>query len=217
MQSEARLAERAEDTDPAIPLIEAARLRLLKHGGLVLDAEGNAGPYDDQSIEKAVRGSKGRASCLALYKAAREHGSGGIVELGTNLGISSAYLAAGARHHQASVVTGDCSGKRLGIARNLHAECGLTNVDYVEGFFESTATRIFDMVPRWTLAFIDGDHTLEGTRRYYDLAKRTARPGCMVIFDDIEWSEGMKAAWAEIKSAHPNSWREDSSMGFVEL
>jgi len=203
--------------DMVIPLIEAGRIRLIRRDGLVRDAPGVAGPYDDQPISKAVRGSKSKANCLVLYRAARKHGFGGIVELGTNLGISSAYLAAGARHHKARVVTGDCSGKRLGIARTLHMECGLNDIDYVEGFFKDTAERIFGMIPSWTLAFIDGDHTLEGTMRYYDLAKKTGRSGCVVIFDDIQWSDGMKSAWAEIKRLHPDNWRDMGDMGLVSL
>lgn len=215
--SEQNARDRADVTDPIIPLIEAGRLRLIQRDGLVRDASGTAGPYDDQPISKAVRGSKGKANCLLLYRAARDHGAGGIVELGTNLGISSAYLAAGARHHKAGVVTGDCSGKRLGIARSLHMDCGLDNVDYVEGFFKDTAETIFGMMPGWTLAFIDGDHTLDGTMRYYDLALQTGRSGCVVIFDDIEWSEGMKSAWAEIKRLRPADWHETGDMGFVAL
>lgn len=204
--------------DPVIPLIEAARARLLKNEKLVRDIPGTPGPFDDQPIEKAARGSKNKENCLHLYLMAKENATGGVVELGTNLGISSAYLAAGARTASptSTVVTGDCSGKRLAIAQSLHRECGLSNLSYVEGFFDVTAQKIFDLVPSWTLAFIDGDHTFTGTMKYYSIAKRTARPGCVVIFDDIEWSEEMREAWTAIRILHQHT-QEIGGMGYLKL
>lgn len=203
--------------DPIISQIEAGKSRLLNSEGFVSDMPGTAGPFDDQSIKKAVGGSKNRLNCQYLYDAAKQYGSGGVVELGTNVGISSAYLTAGALQSGGSpkVVTGDVSGKRIGIAKDLHRQCGLTNVEYVEGYFEQTAEHIFNRVPGWTLAFIDGDHTYDGTLRYYDLVRKKARPGCVVIFDDIEWSDQMRRAWVEINKIHKGQISAKDGMGTV--
>jgi predicted O-methyltransferase YrrM len=209
---------RPTEIDPVIALIEAARLRIIQDDRLVSDMPGNAGPFDGQSIAKAVLGSKNKENCQHLYNAAKQYGGGGVIELGTNLGISSAYLAAGAAKcpfGSASVITGDCSGKRIGMAKSVHQECGIFNIRYIEGFFDNTAEDIFGYMPNWTLAFIDGDHTYPGTIRYYEIAKNSSRSGCHVIFDDIGWSDPMKDVWEHIRRLHKDSAQVIGGMGFI--
>lgn len=117
------------------------------------------------------------------------YGHRGVVELGTNLGISSAYLAIGARSNSpiARIITGDISGKRLNFAREVHRKLELDNFEYIEGDFLNTAEAIFTTINGWGLAFIDGDHTYKGTTRYYSLSVQTGLPKSVVVFDDIAW------------------------------
>ena len=56
------------------------------------------------------------------------------------------------------------------------------------------------------LLFIDGDHTTEGVKRDFDLAKRLVRVGGLIVFDDLERPE-VEEAWAAICS--------DNAMRFI--
>lgn len=203
---------------PVARKVEAWRKIKLADTSLVSDAPGIAGPFDDQTMQKAVRGSKNRENCSRLSQAAAQYGSGGIVELGTNLGISSAYLAIGASRagEHVRIATGDCSEKRLLIAEDLHKECGINNVNYVYGFFENTAPSLFSIIPTWSLAFIDGEHTYDATVHYYDLLRHYSKGrGVLAIFDDIEWSEEMMRAWRDL-SRGADAF-EAGGMGFLAL
>lgn len=205
--------------DERIKSVIRVRTRLRNTPGYVMDYLGNAGKFDDQKISIALNGSKNHHNCLILCELAFLYGARGVVELGTNLGISSTYLAIGARskNSKAKITTGDCSGKRLNIARSVHADCNLTNIEYIEGLFEDTADRIFNTIPDWSFAFIDGDHTFEGTIKYYEIACKTGKPGNCIVFDDVEWSGGMIAAWQEISRRHRSSSQRIGDMGMILL
>ena len=167
---------------------------------------GDHGPFDEQTVSNAVKGSKNLLNCLRLCNTAHAFGENGAVELGTNLGVSSAYLALGCASWEKSstVVTGEASGARIEIAKELHRKCRLTNIQYVHGYFEDTLTDIYDSLSNFRLAFIDGDHTYGGTLRYYEEARIRMPAESLIIFDDIDWSDGMRRAWAEISSDNPS-------------
>jgi len=207
------------EKDNQIKQIKLIRARLRNTPGHIHDFPGNPGKFDDQLVESALNGSKSHKNCLILCDLAYSHGRNGVVELGTNLGISSTYLAIGARSKNArsTIATGDCSGKRLNIAKSVHQECGFDDIVYIEGLFENTADNIFEAVPNWSFAFIDGDHTYDGTMRYYEIARSTGVAGNCVVFDDVDWSDGMKEAWKEISRKHPFTSHKIGDMGLIIL
>ena len=51
--------------------------------------------------------------------------------------------------------------------------------------------------------FVDGNHQRDATLKYFEWCLPKVHKDTVLIFDDIYWSEGMKAAWNEIK-AHPS-------------
>ena len=77
--------------------IESERKRLAENHKPIQEFKGEAGRFDDQLLSKAVNGSKSYINCLRLLQAAWIIRAKSILELGTNLGISSAYLALGAK------------------------------------------------------------------------------------------------------------------------
>jgi Predicted O-methyltransferase len=182
--------------------IESQRARLRLDDRPLNSLVGGSGPYDGQTIAKAVGGSKGVTNCLRLCQLAFSFGAGSVVELGTNLGISSAYLALGARDADGNAIvrTGDCSPARLSVAANLHRTVGLNNVRYYPGFFEATVDRMLKDAGSIGVCFIDGDHTYDGTWKYFRQVLPVMRPRSLVIFDDIDWSDGMRQFWAEASS-----------------
>jgi predicted O-methyltransferase YrrM len=47
-------------------------------------------------------------------------------------------------------------------------------------------------------AFLDADHTIEGTVAHFTTLEAHLADGAVVIVDDINWTPGMRSAWKEI-------------------
>jgi predicted O-methyltransferase YrrM len=58
-------------------------------------------------------------------------------------------------------------------------------------------------MPRVDYAYIDGNHSFQPTLHYFDTLMPKLHPNSVLVFDDINWSEEMKNAWAVIKN-HKN-------------
>jgi predicted O-methyltransferase YrrM len=173
-----------------------ARLEPLEGGSLT------AGPYDAGiSVADACRVSAAVRTCNLLYLLVRQFKPTVILELGTNVGVSSAYQAMALRDNGGGkIVTFEASPYRLRIAQELHRRLDLHNVEYVQGLFAHTLPSALENLPPIDYAFIDGHHQYQPTLDYFGLIRRHASPDCLYIFDDIRWSNGMRQAWAEIQS-----------------
>lgn len=149
------------------------------------------------------RDSTSKRRCQAMAALVAATGARSVVEMGTAVGISSAYLAAGLEvGGGGQVVTLDLDPERHVVARDLHQRLGLSDlVETRTGDFASTlATALADAAPI-DLLFVDGHHQHEPTLAYYEQARPYLGPGAVVIFDDIRWSEGMRQAWAAVQRA----------------
>lgn len=175
---------------------EQRRLYLDAHSAL-----GGTAPNDDQSIADACLGSKSHLNCLRLCQLASVYGDGGIIELGTNIGISSAYLAIGAGNGGLpTLCSADQSVVRLSIANRMHAEVGILGVCLHLGTFDEALPLMLQHTQRPGLVFIDGDHTHDGTIRYWRRLREHMPAASVAVFDDIEWNDEMRQAWAAVST-----------------
>lgn len=160
------------------------------------------GPWDDQTVGKAAEHSAPPDQGRLLFHLTRALTPDIVVELGTNIGISAAYIATALEiNERGHLTTLEASGLRVGLARSIFADLGLRRVDTLEGYFDDTLAQFLESVGPVDLAFIDGNHTFDATLRYFDLLRQAARPGAVLVFDDIRWSDGMRQAWAAISAA----------------
>ena len=121
-----------------------------------------------------------------------------ILELGTSLGISSAYMAFAAP--DASIVTVEgCKGIAEKAAENF-TRLGLKNIHQEIGNFDSVLDLIIADMPKIDFAFIDGNHRKDPTIRYFESCIKKSHNETVLIFDDIHWSEEMNEAWKFIQS-----------------
>jgi predicted O-methyltransferase YrrM len=189
-----------------IKKIEAERDRLLnQHAPLVDGSLGNGGLYDREvTISAACKVSKSSNQCLLLYKLVRIFQPQTVIELGTNVGISSAFQAAAlsVNGKEGRLITLEASPYRLKLAKELHQAVGLKNVSYVKGLFSETLSSVLNEIGSVDCAFIDGHHKYLPTMEYLNAIWKHAKPSTLFIFDDIRWSEGMERAWSEIQKDH---------------
>jgi predicted O-methyltransferase YrrM len=121
-----------------------------------------------------------------------------ILELGTSLGISSAFMAFAAP--EASIVTVEgCKGIAEKATENF-TKLGLTNIKQKTGNFDSVLDTIINDMPKIDFAFIDGNHRKDPTIRYFESCLKKSHNNTVLIFDDIHWSEEMNEAWRFIQS-----------------
>lgn len=120
-----------------------------------------------------------------------------IVELGTNLGLSTAYLAS--NNTQSQVYTLEGQPELCQIARQNFKQLHLNNIQIIEGNIDDTLPRLIQQIPQIDLLFIDANHQYQATINYYNLAKSKVHKNTIIIFDDIHWSKGMQQAWNEIR------------------
>jgi predicted O-methyltransferase YrrM len=198
-----------KSVDPAFAAIEGLRRRLLKDGSVLeledMGAGSVRGTLRVRGVAEIARhAAKPPQLGRLLFRLARYYRPGVVVELGTSLGLSTAYLAAGAEDAKVWTIEGSAAVAER-AARDL-AELGLARVDgsgrveVVTGNFDAVLEPLVERVGPVELAFVDGNHRYEPTLRYFDILMRHSGRSSMLIFDDIHWSAEMERAWVEIKA-----------------
>ncbi len=141
-----------------------------------------------------------------------------IVEIGTAFGVSGMYWLAGlelaARGRLYTFEANEGWGQ---IARG--------NLEAVSSRFQLTVGPFEDNVRavlgdrRMDIGFIDAIHTSAFVFAQYEILKRYAAPGALILFDDITFSDDMKACWRWL-AALPEvqaSAEIDDRVGVIEL
>lgn len=144
----------------------------------------------------AVRPKYGRL----LYALANYFKPETILELGTSIGLSSAYLQIGSP--QSRVITLEGSEALAELASTNHQALNLTDIRIITGEFGTTLPETLSSLKKLDLVFFDGNHQKEATLNYFKQCLPYAYNNSVFVFDDIYWSEGMTEAWDEIKK-HP--------------
>lgn len=131
-----------------------------------------------------------------LFRIVNQYSPTTILELGTSLGVTTAYLASA--KPASVVVTMEGSKAVAQVAKNNFCNLNLSNIQLVEGNFDETLPATVKKAGKVDLAFIDGNHRYEPTIRYYRQLLPAVHEHSVLIFDDIHWSKEMEQAWDEI-------------------
>jgi predicted O-methyltransferase YrrM len=139
---------------------------------------------------------------LMMFRLIRETKPEKCLELGTCLGVSSAYQAAALQlNGHGSLVTLEKSEVRVSKALQHVDKLGLANVKALPGLFSDTLPSVLSTHTPVEFAFIDGHHDGHATIEYFrQIAPHTVAGRSILIFDDIDWSTDMKQAWQTIKN-----------------
>lgn len=189
----------------AFDAVEAQRRRLLSDRNLIRVRDHGAGSQVNGAAEREVR-DIARASATPprfgryLHRLVDFTGAERVLELGTNLGIGSAYLAT-ALPPRGKLITVDADPGLLAKAREtLDALPGGGNVTVVEGTFAERLPAVTEQLGGVDLAFVDGHHAEDPTVAYFEAIAAKCTPGSVVVVDDIHWSPGMERAWERIRA-----------------
>jgi len=181
--------------------IEALRKALCKNQSLISKRDLGAGSRNSENAKITI-GEIAKRSTVPpymgrlLFRLVNYFKPDTIIELGTSLGVSASYLAAGYSKSRVISIEGDETLVKL-ANENLN-KLGLTNVTVSCGDFDTKTPELLNEVEKLGIVFIDGNHTEEATWRYFKLFSERADNDTLIIFDDIRWSEGMQRTWRNI-------------------
>lgn len=150
-------------------------------------------------LSEIVRSSaRKRRNGELLYRICSWHQTQLGLELGTNLGFSTAYQAAGIGE-TGKLITIEGSPSLSQQAELLLQGLEL-EAEFVIGDFKEELKRLNAENIRLDYVLMDGNHQYEPTMDYFDLLVKCMNPNGLIIVDDINWSKGMRRAWQAIKA-----------------
>lgn len=138
----------------------------------------------------------GSWQCKMMYNIIKRYKPQNIIEIGTSLGISTAYLSSA--YSKSSIITLEGNASSSKKARNLFDKLRLTNIDIIDGEFGLTIDHALSVLGNIDCAFIDGNHRKQATINYFHQIRERSSNSSFIIIDDIYWSIGMHEAWQEI-------------------
>ena len=152
---------------------------------------------DSRKISQIAHTSlSGETKCRLLFNLALHYNIKNMLELGTSLGISSAYL--GISNTKSRIITLEGDPEIASLAKEVHQNLILRNIDIKIGPFSSTLSPALKEIQHVDLAFLDGHHAMEPTLAYYEQIKPFCQDNSIIVIDDIYWSEGMQSAWKNL-------------------
>ena len=153
-----------------------------------------------RTLGQMTRSSKPPQWAYLLFCLVRELQPERGLEMGACVGISASYQSAAmslnGRGRLMSLEGAETLAER---SQNTLRELGLADIAQVKlgAFSHTLASSLADLAPvSW--AFIDGHHDGAATLAYTEQILEAAGPEAVLVFDDINWSRGMKAAWQAI-------------------
>ncbi len=193
---------KSQDEFYAFQEIEAQRNILLNSNEWIERADFGAGNSSSNSKKTKVSQFASRSLCSPkycrmLFRLARYVRAEQVLELGTALGITTAYLSKSSPEAQVQTIEGDSG--LLAKAIEVWEALGIKNINSVCGKFEEVLPDVLKSSKRLDFVFVDGNHRLKPTIEYVEMIKQHLNDEAVVIIDDIYWSKEMTEAWETLK------------------
>jgi len=169
-----------------------------------LEASSAPGGAGDRTIGEHTKAtSKSAPAAAFLHRLVQSLAPTSVLEMGTSVGISGAYLAS-ALPSGGRLITLDILPMAVVTARETFRSLGLGDrAEVIEGSFADTLEPAMQRLAPIDFMFIDGHHEEKATIRYLDAAIPHLAPDAVLVFDDIRWSPGMERAWAVVSARAP--------------
>ncbi|RZJ68581.1 MAG: class I SAM-dependent methyltransferase, partial [Flavobacterium sp.] len=179
--------------------------KLLNDERLITVTDLGAGSHLNKNRTKKVKelaknALKKPSLAQLIYRLALMQQPNNMIELGTCLGITTAYLSKAVP--KADILTIEGCPETAAVAYQNFTALDLENVELQVGNFNQLLPEAIKEATQLDFVYIDGNHTKEATLNYFNWCLPKIHEGSLLIFDDIYWSDGMKEAWTEIKN-HP--------------
>ncbi len=187
-------------------LLKGMKDTLRKDGRKIKVTDFGAGSHLNKSNERSISSIAKSAVSPAfqsqfLFRLIQHYKPNTMLEFGTSLGITALYQALPNKESQFITLEG-CP-NIASIAQGNFDFAEVKNIDLKVGEFGKTLNIALDSLKSLDYVFFDGNHKKEPTLEYFQKCLSLSHEHSIFIFDDIHWSDGMEAAWDEIKT-HPS-------------
>jgi predicted O-methyltransferase YrrM len=185
--------------------IEEVKKNLLQDERRLPVKDFGTGSTQKNGFQKKISAIAGKAVSTQkfgrlLFRLSNYYRAGTIIEMGSSLGVSTAYLASA--DSSSRVVTIEGSPSVAAIANETFHKLGLKNIEQITGNFEEELANLIASNPPADLVFIDGNHRKKPVLEYFEQFLNKISPASLIIIHDIHWSLEMEEAWAVIQK-HP--------------
>jgi predicted O-methyltransferase YrrM len=177
--------------------IEALRLKMMQDNTSFEKQEFGTGKNKKVRVcEIAKRSVKPAKDSQLLFKLIEYAHSKRILEIGTSLGLSTAYMAS--VDSKSKVITLEGCAHTLDIANKNFELLRLKNIQSIQGNFKDTLSTALYQLGEVDFVFFDGNHQYNATMDYFNQCLKYKHHKSIFVFDDIYWSKEMTQAWKEI-------------------
>ncbi len=152
---------------------------------------------DSRKISQVARISAATEKDTAfLQRLATYCKSENVLELGANLGLTTAALAAAPNTKKLVSIEGSDALAALAVKnlKKLHLQATIIN-----GSFEDKLALALNELLRPDFVYIDGNHKKKPTLCYVEQVLKFKHDSLVVVIGDIHWSAGMEEAWEIIR------------------
>lgn len=185
--------------------IEALRQSLLKNHTTLhvqdLGAGSLALPESTRRISKIADTSLSTPKFSRfLYRLLRYFNPVNVLDLGTSLGINTAYMARATP--SSPIYTLEGCPNIANLARDHFNQLQLENIRLIEGNIDETLPNVLQEMGSSDFVFFDANHTETATLHYFELCLHYKSEHSIFVFDDIHLSKEMNNAWEQIREHH---------------
>jgi predicted O-methyltransferase YrrM len=187
---------------PSTEKFESIRKNLLNDQTVLEVTDLGAGSSFDGKLKKRTvaditrKFAKPPSYCRMLHRVVQLLKPSLMIELGTSMGISCMYQASANPNGYLYTLEG-CPSTANKASENLKF-AGIKNAEVITGHFDETLPVLLQKTNGLDYLFVDGNHTCDATLRYFESTLPYCHDQSVIIFDDINWSEGMQEAWKKI-------------------
>lgn len=191
---------------PVYNEVEALRRKLLNDKKILGIEDLGAGSVTSATARRSISSIVSSAAKPAkfgqlLYRMVNYYKPATILELGTSLGITTCYLAKA--NPPARVITLEGAREVLSEAKDNFNKLDIANIETMEGNFDDTLAGVVRELESVDFCFIDGNHRLQPTIRYFEMLLPKIHNFSILVFDDIHWSREMEKAWSHCRNLRP--------------
>lgn len=180
--------------------IEHLRSQLQKNRSKVGGWDFGKNKLEFRKISEIVKiSAKSAKFCRLLYRIVEFKNPETSIELGTSLGLSSAYILK-AVNGERQFLTFEGNEEIAKIAKRNFEILKLENPKIIIGNFEETLPLEIEKINKLDFVFFDGNHYCEPTLRYFEICLSKANENAVFVFDDINWSDEMKKSWIMLQN-----------------
>ena len=185
--------------------VESLRKQLFKSNKEIIVTDLGAGSKTNSGKARKIKdiarvSAKPPKYAQLLFRLINYYQPQTILELGTSLGLTTAYLASA--RNKAQVYTFEGCPNLAAQARKNFTRLDLKNITLELGNMDLTLPSFLPRTTAVDFVFFDGNHRYEPTMRYFNLCLTKHTENSIFVLDDIYWSAEMEKAWREI-CAHP--------------